>query len=132
MKMNFLVATMAALCAGVLVGCHTQTIQQGSVMASYSGITLTADLPDPSRVPMVMAAAEETLRGRGYAIKRSDTTEEAGSLVAVPPRANDFPRMLVEVKRKATGTRITMSYRPLGDEEVCRSALDGILVKLGL
>lgn len=117
-----------------LAGCRSrQAIQgEGGVVATYKLPTLSADLPDEARVPAVIAAAEQTVRARGYSVARSGATEERGELVCRPPRISDYPTIQVRATRVAVGTRVAVRCEPFGDEHLSRSLLDGILVRLGL
>lgn len=118
-----------------LPGCKAQQRAQGErgLVASYSGFTLSADLPAEARVPAIIAATEQTVRARGYTVDAIETTEEAGRLIARPPRTNDpYPRLVVNVSASGDASRITLTYQPLGDQELCRSVLDGVLQRLGL
>lgn len=123
------------LALAALPACKAQQRAQGDrgLVASYSGFSLSADLPAEARVPAVVAAAEQTLRARGYTIDSNESTEESGRLIARPPRTNDpYPRLVVGVTASGDASHITLTYQPLGDQELCRSVLDGILSRLGL
>jgi hypothetical protein len=95
-------------------------------------MTLRANLPTESRVPAVMAAAEQTLRNRGYTIVSSAATEEKGEIIAHPPSSDRFPRVVIESSRGVSSTIVDVSVEPFGDQDLCRSVLDGMLQKLGL
>lgn len=136
MKPSFARIALVLLAAGSLglSGCRSYPAKQGQsgIVATYSGMTLTTELPDPARVPAVMAAAEETFRARGYAIKQSEVTADTGDLIAIPPRTRDYPRMIVRASNQGGGVRLTLTYQPFGDQEVCRTSLDAILKRLGM
>lgn len=118
----------------MLAACGTETAQQGSsdLTAAYRMRTLSTVLPGSARVPAVIAAAEETVRARGYSVESSAATEDAGRLVVRPPRTSDFPKMTIEASAVGHGTRVTFTVSPFGDEEMSRSVLDGVLQRLGL
>mgnify|MGYP000154714598 CR=1 FL=1 len=120
--------------ACVSVGCAPNEAYQGdsSVLASYKGGNLSAVIGAEHRVPAVLAAAEQALRDRGYTIVSNLSTEDAGTLIARPPRYNTFPRLMVRAGVVPGGTRIELEYQPLGNEEVCRATLDATLKRLGL
>lgn len=123
------------LLAACLTGCkaqHTSVGRDGEVLATYKGTTLSANLPAEARVPAVMAAAEQVLRGRGYAIDQRRATEETGKLIARPPRSSDFPRLVIEASAQGDRTFIELSFEPFGDQNLCRGVLDGILQRLGM
>lgn len=101
------------------------------VEASYHQAALTTNLPVTARVPAVIAAADQTLRARGYAVQRSSATEDSGELVANAPRYNNYPRVRVRAHSAANATQVEVKVEPFGDQELSRSVLDGILEKLG-
>lgn len=105
---------------------------QRSLTATYQGTTLSTALPPAVRVPAAIAAAEETLRARGYSVSRVEATEERGRITGRPPHTSDFPRVVISAIRQPSGTRLDIRWDPFGDEEACRSILDGILQRLGL
>lgn len=116
-------------------GCKAQVRPQGErgIEATYSMTTLSTTLPEAARVPAVIAAAEQTVRARGYTVDASEATEDAGRLIARPPRTNDaYPRLVVTAHAAAGETRVEIKYQPLGDQDLSRSVLDGILTRLGL
>lgn len=125
-------ALFAALFAAP--GCEPSIRTQGAaaVRASYSYPSLETDLPDASRAPAVIAAAESTMRARGYSITKSIATEEGGTVAGLPPRSSDYPNVEIVATRTTTGTHVKISITPFGDEELSRSLLDGILTRLGL
>ena len=120
--------------SAAMVGCAGKQAYQGSgsTVATYQGSTLSAILPAEHRVPTVLAAAEQALRDRGYTIVSNASTEDAGTLIARPPRYNTYPRMQIQAMVVGAGTRIELGYQPFGNEEVCRATLDAILARLGL
>jgi hypothetical protein len=129
------------LVVGMVVGlsflgaCSPQAKVQGSngdTVATYHRMTLRANLPAESRVPAVMAAADQTLRARGYTIVRSSATEEKGEVVAHPPRSDNLPRLVIESERGVSSTIVDLRVEPFGDQDLCRSVLDGMLQRLGL
>lgn len=115
-------------------GCNRYPQMQGQtgVVAVYRYPTLTADVPETTRVPAVIAAAEETFRARGYSVLQSSSTEESGLVQALPPRTGDYPRLTVVAVRVPSGTQIRISQEPYGSQELSRSLLDGVLARLGL
>jgi hypothetical protein len=100
--------------------------------ATYRGWTLTTNLPAEARVPAVVAAAEQTLRARGYTITTSDSTEEVGEIIAHPPRTTNLPRIVIASSRGVSSTTVDMRVEPFGDQELCRSVLDGMLQRMGM
>src|SRR5262245_36128212 len=127
------------LSSALLTACSSQARTQGSNQdtvatyhATYRGWTLTTNLPAEARVPAVVAAAEQTLRARGYTITTSDSTEEEGEVVAHPPRTNNLPRIVIASARGVSSTTVDMRVEPFGDQELCRSVLDGMLQRMGM
>jgi hypothetical protein len=111
-------------------------IPKQSSSTNLSGVyrfgTFVAELPPEARVPAVIAAAEETLVARGYSVEGVSATEEAGRLIARPPRTTDFPRLKFVARLYRSKTRVEVSFMPVSDEALCRSVLDGTLQRLGL
>lgn len=128
-----LVTLVAPLALIALAGCEATPKQQGSqsqLTATYKMGALSAVIP--AKVPAVMAAAEQTLRDRGYAIVSSASTTEQGGIVARPPSYNLGKTLKIDVASTATDeTSITLSAQPW-DETLLRITLDRILVRLGM
>ncbi|HEX8876572.1 MAG TPA: DUF3568 family protein [Phycisphaerales bacterium] len=116
-----------------LAGCEATPKQQGSqsqLTATYKMGALSAVVP--AKVPAVMAAAEQTLRDRGYAIESSASTTEQGGIVARPPAYNLGKTLKVDIASTANDeTSITLSAQPW-DETLLRITLDRILARLGM
>ena len=130
-----LALTLVALSTGIILnGCQGRQAYQGSgeTIATYKGSTLSAVIGAEHRVPTVLAAAEQAMRDRGYTIVSNASTDDAGTLIARPPRYNTFPRLMIFASVVSGGTKIELSYQPIGNEEVCRAALDATLKRLGL
>ena len=134
MRTRGLFSALLLSAATTLIGCGTQSKVHGETetKAIYSGRTLTARLPAEARVPAVVAAADETFRARGYTVVRSSATEEVGEIIARPPRYNNYPRIVIDMDRATTATVVSLRYEPFGDEDLCRSILDGVLQRMGL
>ena len=115
-------------------GCQPAVRNQGQdgLLATYSMMTLTADLPERARVQAVIAAADAVVRSRGYGVEMVRATEEEGSLLAIPPKSAGSPRVWINAARVEGGTRVQIKPQPWGDEDVARSLLDGILARLGM
>lgn len=129
-----LAAAAPILIGSWLGGCQARTQYQGErgLVGSYRGGTLSSVLPADVRVPAVMAAAEAMFRDRGYTIVESNSTEDAGRLIARPPRYSSYPRMFMSVDVVPGGTRVQFTYEPISNEEVCRASLDALLRRLGM
>lgn len=125
-----------ALCAA---GCASpQALPQGrgAIVASYAARTLTSTLPDAARVPAALAAADLTLRARGYTVDRLEATEESGQIVARAPTSSEvdqsWAKVVVAAKRRWNGTVLTIEFVPWGNQSASRVLLDGILQRLDL
>lgn len=133
MKLTRIVTLVAPLALIALAGCEATPKQQGSqsqLTATYRMGALSAVIP--AKVPAVMAAAEQTLRDRGYAIVSSASTTEQGGIVARPPSYNLGKTLKIDVASTATDeTSITLSAQPW-DETLLRITLDRILARLGM
>jgi hypothetical protein len=126
---------MCVTLATLPLGACEPTIRQqgqGGLLASYSGMTLTANLPEPARVPAIIAAADGVVRSRGYGVSTQKATEEEGRLLALPPGSASYPRVWIHAARIEGGARIEINPQPWGDEDLARSLLDGILSRLGI
>lgn len=128
---------LISLAAGVAVvagGCQTTYSQhqlgEMRVVAKYGGRSLFAEVPDSVRVPAVIAAADEVVRGRGYSVLRKEATEEVGVLASVPPAKDTIQRVMVHAEKGDHGTSIRVAYEPFPDRELCESIFDAILAKL--
>lgn len=133
MKMHRVLALIAPLALLALTACEATPKQQGSqsqLTATYKMGALSAVIP--AKVPAVMAAAEQTLRDRGYAIESSASTTEQGGIIARPPAYNLGKTMKIDVASTAADeTTITLSTYPW-DESLLRITLDRILARLGM
>jgi hypothetical protein len=122
-------------CLG-LAACKSEHAYQGprhDILASYNFRTLTCSVERDVRVPAVIAAAEVTLRQRGYSINSSRTTEESGEVEAEPFDANILESVIVKARQdRGLSTKIDVRIEPLGDQVKSRSILDAILSNLGL
>lgn len=126
---------LPALCLLLVPACQKPVVRaqgEGGIAATYSRPTLSARLPAGTRVPAVIAAADDTMRARGYSVQATGATEEAGTVEARPPRTTDWPKVDVRASVVADTTLVEISVSPWGDQELSRSLLDGILRRLGL
>lgn len=133
MKLARVLVLSAPLALLALAGCEATPKQQGSqsqLTATYKMGALSAVIP--AKVPAVMAAAEQTLRDRGYAIESSASTTEQGGIVARPPAYNLGKTLKIDIASTASDqTSITLSAQPW-DETLLRITLDRILARLGM
>lgn len=133
MNVTRVVVLAVPLALLALAGCEATPKQQGSqsqLTATYKMGTLSAVIP--AKVPAVMAAAEQTLRDRGYAIESSGSTTEQGGIVARPPAYNLGKTLKIDLASTSTDeTTITLSTNPW-DETLLRITMDRILARLGM
>jgi len=116
-------------------GCRSTPAYQGAshdVLATYHYRKLRSDLPGTIRVPAAIAAAESSLRSRGYAIRSSTSTEDRGRIEAALPDAGLFEEVVVLAEAIDASTRIEILIEPMGDQKRSRAIMDGILTRLGL
>ncbi|MBX3376502.1 MAG: hypothetical protein KF678_05805 [Phycisphaeraceae bacterium] len=131
---------MKAVCLLILVaamagGCQSRPAAAGAdgrQVASYRGRTLTCDLPSTIRVPSVAAAAEATLRHRGYSISRSPSTEDFARVEGQAPDAGWGECIVIRVRQTPSHTRVEIVAQPLGDQTLSRAVLAEMLAVMGL
>lgn len=130
----FAAATTALIALSSLTACNPtyRTHGQSNIVARYSGIELTADLPSSVSVNAALAAAEEQFRDQGYSILSSTATEMGGEVVGLAPRANDYPRATVKVAAGDGVTKVAIWKSPINEEALCRGILTRMCRKLGL
>ena len=128
-------ATVGAVLMGVALagGCQSKAQWQGrgDVLAVYRGTTLTAEFPEQVAVHAVVAAAETSLRSRGYAITSTEATSDRGRVVGEQPNAGAFEQVVVSARLSKIGTRVQVTQEPLGGEAISRAILDDMLARLG-
>lgn len=126
------VGTLAACAVCVLGGCrHTTTAQDGR-SAWYELRTLTTEVGLGARVPAMVSAGEAALRARGYAIERSQATEDRGVVSGSPPDAGIGERVVVRARVIEGGTRVTVTVEPFGGEDRAYAIMDDVLRRVGL
>lgn len=123
------VAALTGALGSGLGGCSTP-VTVGDQVATYTGTTLMGTI-EGVRVPSVIAATEQAMLARGYSIVESASTEESGQIIGRPPRYNTYPRMRVGAAQVGDGVRVSLTYEPFGDREVCAAMYDAILRRLG-
>ncbi|RMH12300.1 MAG: hypothetical protein D6695_07115 [Planctomycetota bacterium] len=104
---------------------------QEPILAIYQGKTLHSELPEHIAPGSVRAAAERVLRSRGYTITTSEATEDRTRVVARPPDARLFKRVIVGSSLSRGGTRVGVTIEPGGNETTARDMLESILTLLG-
>lgn len=130
-------AALAALACLLGLGCARQEPtpvggRGGSILATSSFGTLEARIPEPIPVRSVLAAAEGTMRDRGYTIVSRRTTDELGRLEARPPSRTLGGRWIVEARAVGSGeTALSVRGRGWDDDGAARILMDAILQRLG-
>lgn len=137
--------SVARLCVFVvgaaLAACQSNDATQGrkrDVLASYQFRTLKASLGPEVQVLTVKAAAEQTLRSRGYVVTSESGSGDKARVVAKNNGSGDWQRVVVESWVGGGGgggaspfTGVSVTCEPWGDERVSRAVLDGVLGRLG-
>lgn len=115
---------------------HEQT--QRGIKAAFTFGELHADLPASVSVPAARAAAESSLRARGYVIKDAASTSDGMRVVGVSRvggrRAETtITAGLTNFVKGVTegGTHVMIDTGSSGDEGVSRALLDDMLVRIG-
>lgn len=99
--------------------------------ATYRLRVLTSDLPPQVRVPSIAAAAEATLRHRGYSVT-STATEDYMRVEGEAPNAGWGERVVIRARQTPGKTRVEITAQPLGDQVLSRAVLDELLASLGM
>jgi|ERR1043165_8486507 hypothetical protein len=124
----------------MLAACASKPVPQGEsrTMAAYSLGSLAATLPERARVQGVTAAADATLRSRGYAVTATRSTADAGHVYAKSP-VHPGPFAIsaatyvdVSAHIVGSGTEVSIKVGDFGDEAESRAILDDILRRLDL
>lgn len=125
-------ALTLALSLGACAGPQVESQGSSRTAAAYSINTLTASLPEWVTPQAVAAAAEQTMRDRGYAVTSSVATTDSARVVGREPNAGAFKKFIVKGEWTRNGSKVTVSYEPFGDQVRSRAILDGVLARLGL
>lgn len=115
-----------------LVGCQARVTHVAGNTAMYAGRTLTTTLPDDVRVPAVLAAADATMRARGYTVRHRRDTMDNGFVVAVPPERSLGEKVTVHASIARGGTFVQITADPFGNHALSAAILDAVLQRLGL
>lgn len=136
--MRRLPSSITACLAGLsLVGCSSEQgtyvgDRSNPIYATQSLGDLEAVIPEPLPVRSVIAAAEATLRDRGYTIWSTRTTDERGKIEARPPgRQMGRPWKVESWAASRNQTAIAISGGPWDDDQAARVLMDAILQRLG-
>jgi len=127
---------LGSACLVLFPGCVTQPKEtytsKHDVGAVWNHPRLRATLPgiEPARV---IAAADLTLRDRGYFITINQSNADRGRVSARPNNSNMGSSVTVWAEADDQGgTVVSVSAGPFGDELLSRIVLDGIVDRLGL
>ncbi len=103
----------------------------GDVIAEQHGSRLEAILPSAVDVPAARAAAEQTLRARGYVITETYGTLDRARVDASGTGDNRTSTTTFEAWRGSNGTRVRFDPGVFGDASASRSLLDELIARLG-
>lgn len=114
-------------------GCRSSYSEVGKsqVWAEYSYGTLSADLPAGVRVPAVVAAAESSLKQRGYSVASRRATAEEGAVEGKASAGGVGDDVDVGVRAVNAATRVRVRVGLVGDEARSRGILDDVMRRLG-
>ncbi|MEM1331365.1 MAG: hypothetical protein AAGG07_12480 [Planctomycetota bacterium] len=140
---------------GPIAGCQQPTVQEQGlgvqrppprgdrvVTAAYANGRLEAVLPEETRVPAVIAVAQQALEDRGYTITKRRVTTDAGQVRGDPPSRPDIadwvptdpPSPITVICKQARGSGHLVQIKVGGGtrETVARSLLDDMLRRLAM
>jgi hypothetical protein len=110
----------------------TSTVGQSETQAVYSMGSLQVELPPRFDVLTVTAAAEVTLRERGYTITHKSANADRAAFYGRAATVGAIPQADVVVSQTAGGTGLSLKVGVFGDEVASRVLMEAILAKLGL
>lgn len=131
-RVSMAIGTCLLSCLLPLSSCRSHRAYHNDVSALYALTTLSADLPDETRVPAIIAAADHALRSRGYAVTHRSSTLDTGRVIAEAHGSTVLERVVVTASITSVGHRVTITCQPIGDEAASRAILDAILTRLNL
>ncbi len=117
-----------------LPACQSSYRPQGSngTVGTYSFGRASVRIAEPLRIQTVIAAANATLRSRGYTIESTESTADEGKIIARQPEFKSFEKLVVAAALVPGAVEISITQQPFGDEERSRALMDAILQRLGL
>lgn len=110
------------------VGWHGEDRQ----LASFSGGTLYSTLPEEIPVQSVIAAGRSALERRGYVVTASESTDDAGRVVARPGDPNLLRKITIRSRLVQGGTSVSVRTNPGGNEHISRDIFERMLTRLGM
>lgn len=105
--------------------------RDGQVMVETYGGRVEARFPADVSLPALRAAAESTLRARGYVITDSTGGATRFRTVAAAPSERGGESVTVEGWPVPGGSRLRVEPGLFGDETAARSLVDAVLARLG-
>jgi hypothetical protein len=128
------VLVLGALPLALSACAHAVQEQHGrdkSIIAESYGGRIEAALPASVPVPAARAAAEQTLRSRGYVITETFGTDDHAKVQASGTGDKRTDTTSVEAWRSGKGTRLSVDSGLFGDVAAARSILDETIARLG-
>lgn len=129
------------VCVGIQAGCqqnaHTRPDNvrpagaDQSILAEYSFGALSASMPGDLGVQTLRAAAESTLRSRGYVIVESSATRDRMRVVATSQVDGRHEPTTISARVTSQSSRVSIESGAFGDEQASRAILDDLLRRLG-
>lgn len=104
--------------------------EKREILAEYSFGQLSATLPAEVGVATLRAAAESTLRSRGYVIIESASTDDRMRVVGTSRVDGRSEPTTISAKVTYSGVRVMIESGAFGDEGVSRVILDDVLRRL--
>jgi hypothetical protein len=124
-----------AVAIAAIIGACARPVERagrgGDVLIESYGSRLEAKLPPDVSPLTARAAAERTLRERGYVITDSYGTEDRFRIEAAGAGERRGERTAVEGWLIPGGSRLRVESGLFGDETAARSLLDGVLAAMG-
>lgn len=108
--------------------------EQGQqIMANYALGTLSATLGPEVSVPTLRAAAENTLRARGYVVTDSMGTDDHMRVKGASRSGSEgwLEPTVISARVTYANTRIEIERGTFGDEAASRAILDDLLRRIG-
>lgn len=136
---NRQVCVLSVVLTAVVAGCQQSPVARAGkpdpsgrdIMATYSFGELYASLPAELSVPTLRAAAESTLRSRGYVITDSSSTQDRMRVLAVSRTDGRNEKSTITARLTPQRTAIVVDTGTFGDEATSRAILDDLLRVLG-
>ncbi len=105
--------------------------RDNSIMAESYGARIEALLPATVHIPAARAAAEQTLRARGYVITETFGTDDKAKIEASGTGDKRTDTTTITAWHGAGGTRLSVDSGMFGDASAARSILDEVIARLG-